>query len=153
LIDTFLQEQKEVFTRNLINGHHSSLRNRESRKGTEFSERNYQVRRKEEDACIRIACHNINGIKQNKQKIDLLHEWIQEENIGICGIIETNIMSKEGRFLLNKESNYMSIWTNANPLKKKGSGIGLLVRRDWEKYIGNKCQISEYMLEVSLFFK
>ena len=109
MIGNFLQEQRNIFIRKHMNEHHSSSRINESNKEKNYSNRDYQDRSQENNFCIKIACHNINGIKQNKQKIDLLQDWIKEEDIGICGIVETNITSKEGRFLLNKESDYTSI--------------------------------------------
>ena len=55
---------------------------------------------------INIAVYNINGIKNNKQKIDLLVCWLEENIKAICGLIEMNISAKESKWCLGKDSKY-----------------------------------------------
>ena len=64
--------------------------------------------------------------------MDLLVCWLEKENIAICGLNETNISAKEGKWCLGKDSKYATLWSNVSPDKKKGSGVKLLIRKDWE---------------------
>ena len=78
---------------------------------------------------LRLATHNINGLKANGQKIEQLQDWIVDNEIDILGLAETNISGKEGFFLTKDIENYTSFWTNARVEKKKGSGVGLLISK------------------------
>ena len=88
------------------------------------------------DSSLKIACHNLNGLKRNNQKLCTLLEWAEEDRINILGLAETNISSKEGHFLTPRDGNFVSFWANANQGKKKGSGVGLLINKQWQKYLG-----------------
>jgi hypothetical protein len=45
---------------------------------------------------VKIAAHNINGLKGNRHKLDILIDKFEEDNYDIVGVIETNITKKEG---------------------------------------------------------
>ena len=47
---------------------------------------------------IKIACHNINGLKTKGWKLENLLGWAEEEEITILGIMETNLTEGEGKF-------------------------------------------------------
>ena len=100
-----------------------------------------------------IACHNINGIKTNKSKLDNLLEWKKLEKIDILGIVESNISEKEGKYILMENGDNKSYWASADIVKKKGSGVGIIVSNKWEKHLGKIDRISEYMLVARFFFK
>ena len=57
---------------------------------------------------LRLATHNINGLKANGQKIEQLQDWIVDNKINILGLAETNISGKKGFFLTKNIENYMS---------------------------------------------
>ena len=56
---------------------------------------------------LKIAIHNINRLKANSYKLDILIDYIIEKNIDIIGINKTNILEQQGKFLVNKESRYI----------------------------------------------
>ena len=84
---------------------------------------------------LRIGTHNINGIRVNPGKIELLIDWMNEMNIDIMGLNETNINKKEGSFIVDKRLEYKGIWSCCDKDKIKGSGIGILIKDKWEKHI------------------
>ena len=45
---------------------------------------------------INIAIHNINGLKENRYKLEILVDKLEEEKYDMVGIVETNISEKEG---------------------------------------------------------
>src|SRR5690242_7457653 len=100
-----------------------------------------------------IACHNINGLRSNKQKLEALYEWALLYDIDVLGLAETNISSKEGTFAAMNFGNYRSFWSSANPNKKKGSGVGLLINKQWERHLGQIERKSEYLIIASFMFK
>ena len=102
---------------------------------------------------LKIAIHNINRLKTNKFKLDSLIGFAAEEKIDIIGINETNIIEQQGKFLVKKESNYAGFWTGANENKIKGSGVGLLISKEWEKHIGKVTRLSNYYIDALLMFK
>ena len=77
---------------------------------------------------LRIGTHNINGIRVNPGKIELLIDWMNEMNIDIMGLNETNINKKEESFIVDKRSEYKGIWSCCNKDKVKGSGVESLIK-------------------------
>ena len=102
---------------------------------------------------INIATHNINGIKGNTTKLNLLEEWISREKVDIIGINETNIKEQQGKFILPKDSKFVSFWTSAEEGKLKGSGVGLIIHKSWEKHIGRITRFESYYIDALLVFK
>ena len=78
---------------------------------------------------IKVACHNINGIKNNRIKLKTLVEWSKKENVKVLGLVETNSNSKELRFSL-EEKNFKGFWTQSMVIKRKGSSVGILVSQE-----------------------
>ena len=68
-------------------------------------------------------------------------------------IVETNILEKEGQYLVRYRESIDSFWTNAEKGKNKGSRVSLIVSKNWLKYIGQIRKDSRYLLEVYFFFK
>ena len=56
---------------------------------------------------LNIVTHNINSLKANSYKLDLLVEWVLENNIDILEINEMNISEQQRKFLYNKRNNYV----------------------------------------------
>ena len=79
---------------------------------------------------LKIAIYNINGLKANSYKLDILIDYAIEKNIDILEINETNILEQQGKFLVNKESRYIGFWIEANRNKIKGSGVSLLISKE-----------------------
>ena len=77
---------------------------------------------------LKLACHNINGLKTKGWKLENLLSWAEEEEIAIMGITETNLTEREKKFLTYAAGKrYVGFWTNAAEDKKKGSGIGIVI--------------------------
>src|SRR5260363_222435 len=102
---------------------------------------------------INMATHNINGLKTHGYRLDILIQWAKENNLNLISISETNIQEIEGNYLLKEEVDYRGIWTNASSSKHKGSGVGLLVQKDLEKYIGKIERPNKFLLVVHFFLK
>ena len=66
---------------------------------------------------------------------------------------ETNIAERQDRYLIKKDSNYIGFWTNADENKIKGSGVGLVINRHWEKHIRQITRFSNYYIDTLLVFK
>ena len=45
---------------------------------------------------IKIATYNINSLKGNRHKLEILIDKLREEEYNMVGVIETNITEKEG---------------------------------------------------------
>ena len=78
---------------------------------------------------LKIAMHNINGIKGSFSKLELLLDWAKKEKIDIIGINETNTTERQNKFNISKQEEFVGIWSDAETNKKKGSGVGLLINR------------------------
>ena len=102
---------------------------------------------------LNIATHNINGIKGKITKLELLAKWGKKEKIDIIGINKSNISERIGKFTLKNDSTYLSFWTSAEENKLKGSGVGFLVNKSWEKHIGKITRCSNYYIDILLVFK
>ena len=83
---------------------------------------------------LKIATHNINGIKGNSIKLEALLEWAKQEKIDIIGINETNTTERQNRFRMSRQEEYLGIWSDAEENKKKGLGVGLIMNKKWEKH-------------------
>ena len=88
--------------------------------------------------------YNINRIKGNSTKLELLVEQASRERVDIIGINETNIKEQQGKFMLKKESNYISFQILAEEGKNKDSGVGLIIYKLQEKHIGRITKCSNY---------
>ena len=58
---------------------------------------------------LKVALHNINGIKGNFTKLKLLLDWAYKENIDIIGINETNTTGRQNNFNLKNQGNYLDL--------------------------------------------
>ncbi|CAG8805221.1 16332_t:CDS:1, partial [Gigaspora rosea] len=103
---------------------------------------------------FKVASHNINGIKNsNGHKLEMLGKWMETRDYAVKGLVESNVSAKEGYFLTSNLVNYNGFWSSSNTNKKKGSGVSLLVRKDWEKHLGQVVRYSEFMIEAVFYFK
>ena len=61
--------------------------NSSTKEGVEEEEDQFKV--------LSVGTHNINGIKTNRGKLDFVIEYIEETNIDILELVETNLSEKE----------------------------------------------------------
>jgi hypothetical protein len=158
-IEVFLQKERKIFEeereiRFPCQEEEGDGIGKEEFKNTITRQKLLKEKWKEGKKEIEVACHNINGLKTKGWKLENLLGWAEEEEIAILGIIETNITEREGRFLTHAASkNYIGYWSNAAEDKKKGLGVGILIKEQWEKHVGAVKRISKYMMEIMLYFK
>jgi len=132
-IREFLQSERKMFEegRSKRSPYLEEKRSRKGKVEIESAEaeqnqlrKNWKKGRKE----IKIACHNVNGLKTKGWKLGNLLDWAEEEEIAILGVTETNLTEREAKFLTyNTSKKYIGYWVNAVEDKKKGSGLGILV--------------------------
>src|SRR5205085_10498738 len=79
---------------------------------------------------INIAIYNINGLKGNRYKLEILVDKLEKEKYDLVGIVETNISEKEGQYITSYKEKIDSFWTNAEKRKNKGSGMDILVSKN-----------------------
>ena len=101
----------------------------------------------------KVGVHNINGIKNNNEKLTDLLEYSSTNKIDILGIVETNISSREGSFMNANIANYKTFWASSEKNKKKGSGVGLIVNKRWEKHLAKVETLEAYLLKASFVFR
>ena len=99
-----------------------------------------------------MCTHNINGLKNNKNKLHHLLEWAQERHIDIIGILETNCEKCNGPFIIPSDSPYDSYWSPRDR-KVKGSSVGLIVNKEWAKHLGFIDNKDPYFIHVAFMFK
>ena len=78
---------------------------------------------------LNIATHNINGIKGNAIKVEILLEQARQEKIDIIGINKMNTTERQNKFSMNRQVDYVGIWADAEENKKKGSGVDLIMNK------------------------
>ena len=105
----------------------------------------------ENNGVLKIAVHNINGLKSRSYRLDLVLVWAAQEGFDLVGLTETNIQERTGKFLMKDKDNYRGIWACADVNKSKGSGVGLLISKRIEKYIGKVEKINEFLLIVNFY--
>ena len=54
---------------------------------------------------IRIAAHNINRLKGNRHKLEILIDKLNEEDYDMIGVIETNILEKKSQYITRNQEN------------------------------------------------
>ena len=102
---------------------------------------------------IKIAFHNINGVKTDNTKIDSLLDIAEEKGLDIIGLCETNIQDREGHWLIKEEETYRGFWASADKEKKKGSGVAIIMHQRIEKHLARINRWSPYIIEANFVFK
>ena len=124
-IEEFLYSERRDFERSNMessSGHKRETRAKGKEKAvdTETQYKYLKDKWKQGKKEIKIACHNINGLKTKGWKLENLIEWANKEELTIVGITEMNITEKEGKFLIyNHNTQYKGYWTSAATDKKK----------------------------------
>ncbi|EXX62137.1 hypothetical protein GLOIN_2v1775230 [Rhizophagus irregularis DAOM 181602=DAOM 197198] len=104
---------------------------------------------------LHIAAHNIDGIASTPsiQKLHSLLEFIEEKNIDIMAISETNIDYRQEYFINQDiESKVYSIIFSERDQKTKGSGTALVIHNRWMKHYYAVERISPYIIIVKFLF-
>ena len=64
-----------------------------------------------------------------------------------------NITEKQSKYNMNRQEEYLEIWTDAEESKKKGSEVGLIMNKKWEKYLSQVKWSNTYYIETLFIFK
>src|SRR5437868_3940188 len=72
---------------------------------------------------IKIVAYNINSLKGNRYKLEILIDKFEEEDYDMIGILEMNILEKERYYIIRYRENIDSFWTDAEKGKSKGSSV------------------------------
>ncbi|CAG8768728.1 168_t:CDS:2, partial [Gigaspora rosea] len=102
---------------------------------------------------LKVGIHNINGVKNDSYRLQELVDFGTREKFNLLGIVETNIDSRQEKFIEIDRSRYLDFWTNAEKDKKKGSGVGALINKKWAAHITKVQKRNPYSLEIYLTFK
>lgn len=102
---------------------------------------------------LKLGVHNINGIKNNTQRLQEVCDYGKRQNINIIGLVETNISVKEAKFIEIEDTKYHSHWSSAEVNKRKGSGVGILIEKEWNKHLTKVVTPNPYMIGAVLTFK
>ena len=101
---------------------------------------------------IKIAIHNVQGIKNNKIKQEMIFQEIINNKYKIVGLTETNINYSIGKYLNRFNKNYQ-VWTNKESYQKLGSGVALIIHNDIAKYIQKVISIKDRIIYCDLYFQ
>ena len=76
------------------------------------------------------------------------------DNIHILGLSETNLNSKEGKWLNQTlhTLDYTAYWSTKDK-KIKGSGVAIIMHNKWAKHVGKIRILGPYLIDVTLYFK
>ena len=103
---------------------------------------------------LKITSHNINGLKGDQFKLHKLIEWVLDDNIHIIGLSETNLSSREGRWLNTAlhTLDYTAYWSEKDT-KIKGSGVAIIIHNKWAKHAEKVRTIGPYLIDITMYFK
>jgi ribonuclease HI/exonuclease III len=102
---------------------------------------------------VKIAIHNINGLKNNHYRLQELLEFGEKMKFSIIGIVETNIKEIEAKFIGASKQEYYSWWSSAEYGKHKGSGVGILVNKIWSRHLIAIRRPNAYSLRATFCFR
>ena len=85
--------------------------------------------------------------------MELVYEWALDNKIDILGLAEINISRKEGFFIAKDLNRYRGFWSEASSLKKKDSGVRILVDERWKRHLEQIDRVNKYMIVANFIFK
>ncbi|CAG8715534.1 24793_t:CDS:2, partial [Gigaspora margarita] len=68
-----------------------------------------------------MSRHNINRLKTNQQKFEILGQWLDDKVFDIFAVTETNLNRKEGFFVEKKVENFKFFWSDTSINKRKAA--------------------------------
>ena len=78
---------------------------------------------------IKIVAYNINSLKGNKHKLEILADKFKEEDYNMINILEMNIFKKEENYIIRYRENIDSFWTDAEKGKSKGLDVDIIISK------------------------
>ena len=100
---------------------------------------------------IKIGTHNIRGINTAHEQMIFSH-YLETHNFDIIGISETKFKESATNFAFKEQSTYKCFWSS-NDLEPRGTGVGLLIKKDIAKHIQKVFRLDGRLLSVTLLLK
>src|SRR5579871_4734631 len=85
---------------------------------------------------FRITTLNVRGLN-NKSKQTLLIDHMEEYNIQIMGVSETNLSEKTSKLIYDRNRIYHAYFA-ADDEQSRGAGVGIIITKQYNKYV-RKC--------------
>jgi exonuclease III len=126
---------------------------REEEEGSSKSENIASTRFEEKYGRLRIAMHNINGLKNNQHRLQDLIDYGESLDLDMIGIVETNIKEREARYINIASNKYSCWWSSAEQGKHKGSGVGILVSKNWSEHLTEIRRPNAYSVRATFSFR
>ena len=103
-------------------------------------------KQEKEEKILNIGSLNVRTFTECKPS--LLQHFMEEKGFTIFGISETNVDSKYAKAFNNDK--YIGYFSDSN---KKGSGVGIIVSKEIEKYIQKSESIDNRIIYIDIFTK
>jgi exonuclease III len=78
--------------------------------------------------------------------------YLETHNFDIVGISETKLKESATNFAFKEQAIYKCFWSS-NDLEPRGTGVGLLIKKDIAKHIQKVFRFNGRLLSVTLLFK
>src|SRR3989337_4157764 len=124
--DTFLQTQKQHFTKD----RHTNAQRLNLNLTNPLNITNNAANTIISGNTFTIATHNVQSLKDPTKSKQILDDF-KDKNIDIIGLTETR-HNLSTYFTLKDDSTYQSFWSM---LYIRNSGMGILIKKCWAKYI------------------
>lgn len=99
---------------------------------------------------VTISIHNVRGFTEEYLQ-RLLLDYIYPD-FTIFGLSETKLTMTNDCFVITKLDLYVAYWASSECLYN-GSGVGILVKKPWDKHINNITRMDDRIIAITLSFK
>src|SRR5438132_7052364 len=106
----------------------------------------------EESNILKIATHNIRGMKNNELKQQQIINEIKEDKLHVIELTETNINKQLGKYIFKYESNYNAYY-NKEMKQEQGTGVVLIFHKELTKHIQKVISVEDRIIYADLYFK
>src|SRR5260363_119517 len=117
------QIKEKSRAKNPVNALHNKLQIQKNNNIDIVKEKNIEIFDR-----LKIEIHNINRLRLDEEKLQMLADQCNRDKMDIIGITETNIGEKEEKWLNTRHLGYESFWSKREEDKNKGAGVGILIR-------------------------
>lgn len=98
---------------------------------------------------LRISTLNVRGVNNNK--MDFIVDHMNDNNIGILGISETNLQNRNIKYVFRNNDKYTGYFTNDD--EWRGSGVGIIVQKKYDNYIFNHQKVDGRLILIDMATK
>src|SRR5579871_1017736 len=100
---------------------------------------------------FRIATHNVQGLNSYTKQQQLL-EFVHLNKIDIMGLSETKLSRINSRYIMRNSSQFVQFFNNDSDTPN-GSGVGILISKDYAKYVHTCKGFKGRVIYIDLFMK